>query len=48
MHNGDMDYLRKHRDYIIGLIDRIDECVDKDGNEATIKIRFLDWPSKPQ
>ena len=43
MHNGDMDYLRKHRDYIIGLIDRIDECVDKDGNETLAKSRFLDW-----
>lgn len=47
MHNGDMDYLRKHRDYIIGLIDRIDECVDKDGNETLAKSRFLDWPSSP-
>lgn len=47
MHNGNLDYLRKHRSYIAGLIDRIDECVDEEGNEYLAKQRFLDWPSTP-
>lgn len=47
MHNGDMAYLRQHRDYITGLIDRIDACVDDEGNERLSAMRFLDWPSSP-
>lgn len=47
MHNGDTGYLRKHQDYITGLIDRIDACVDEDGNETLAQQRFLDWPSTP-
>lgn len=47
MHNGNLDYLRKHRGYITGLIDRIDGCVDEEGNENLAKSRFLDWPSTP-
>ena len=47
MHNGNLDYLRKHRDYITGLIDCIDSCVDEEGNESLAKSRFLDWPSTP-
>lgn len=40
MHNGNLDYLRKHRDYITGLIDCIDSCVDEEGNESLAKSRF--------
>lgn len=47
MHNGDIDFLRHHRAYITGVIDRIDECVDEEGNENLAKQRFLDWPSSP-
>lgn len=47
MHNGNLDYLQKHRNYITGVIDRIDKCVDKDGNENLAESRFLDWPSTP-
>lgn len=47
MHNGNLDYLKKHRDYITGVIDRIDTCVDNDGNDTLAKSRFLDWPSTP-
>ncbi|MBQ0006749.1 MAG: alpha-L-rhamnosidase [Alistipes sp.] len=47
MHNGNRAYLAKHRDYITGLIDRIDECVEEDGSEHLADWRFLDWPSSP-
>ena len=47
MHNGDIDFLRHHRAYITGVIDRIDECVDEEGNENLAKQRFLDWTSSP-
>lgn len=47
MHNGDKNFLHRHRAYITGVIDRIDKCVDEDGNENLAKQRFLDWPSSP-
>lgn len=47
VHNGNIDFLRHHRAYITGVIDRIDECVDEEGNENLAKQRFLDWPSSP-
>jgi len=47
MHNGDMNFLVKHKDYIKGLIDQIDVKIDKDGNENLSPSRFLDWPSTP-
>ena len=47
MYNGNLDYLRRHRAYITGVIDRIDECVDETGNENLAPRRFLDWPSSP-
>lgn len=45
MHNGDKSYLKHHHAYIKGLIERIDACVDANGNETLAKERFLDWPS---
>ncbi|WP_200979416.1 alpha-L-rhamnosidase [Echinicola sp. 20G] len=47
MHNGDFDFLNKHRDYIIGLIDQIAAKIDTDGTETLGRFRFLDWPSTP-
>jgi hypothetical protein len=47
MQNADMDFLNKHRKYIIGLIDQISSNVTKDGIETLGKFRFLDWPSTP-
>ncbi len=53
MHGGDKAFLERHRDYITGLIDRIDTLVDADGTEhleegtnSQMKY-FLDWPSSP-
>lgn len=45
MQNGDLDFLKKHRDYIVGLIAQIDGKIDAEGNENLSFSRFLDWPS---
>lgn len=47
MHNGNKDFLEKHRGYITSLIDRINECVDENGADNLSKSRFLDWPASP-
>jgi len=47
MQNGDIDFLKKHRDYIVGLIDLIDSKISSDGTETLSTFRFLDWPSTP-
>ncbi len=47
MHNGDYNFLVKHKDHIKGLIDQINSKIDKDGNENLSPSRFLDWPSTP-
>jgi hypothetical protein len=45
-HHGDMAFLQKHKDYIVGLIDFIAEHIGEDGSE-TFGRKFLDWPSTP-
>ena len=47
MHFGNIDFLRKHGDYIKGLVDLIDTKVDAEGNDELGGGRFLDWPSSP-
>ena len=47
MQNADFDFLNKHRDYIVGLIDQIASNVKDDGTETMGNFRFLDWPSTP-
>lgn len=47
MQNGDLNFLKKHKDYIIGLIDLIDSKIAQDGSETLSEFRFLDWPSSP-
>lgn len=42
---GDMNFLKKHADYISGLIHQVDRKVDAAGNETLARARFLDWPS---
>ena len=46
LHGGDADYVRRHADYIRGVIDHIDSCVEEDGSEHLAEWRFLDWPSQ--
>lgn len=47
MHSGNLDFLKKHESYILGLIDLIDGKIDAEGKEQLAKERFLDWPSTP-
>lgn len=47
MQNGDLDFLNRHRDYIVGLIDLIASKIEEDGTETLSPFRFLDWPSTP-
>ncbi|WP_167610099.1 alpha-L-rhamnosidase [Maribellus sediminis] len=47
MQNGDLDFLNRHRDYIVGLIDLIASKIEADGTETLSPFRFLDWPSTP-
>ncbi|MBO7468329.1 MAG: alpha-L-rhamnosidase [Bacteroidaceae bacterium] len=46
-HFGNLEFLKKHADYILGLIDLIDSRVDEEGSEHLGGGRFLDWPSSP-
>jgi hypothetical protein len=47
MQNNDLDFLEKHREYIVGLIDLINSKIGDDGTEDLGRMRFLDWPSTP-
>ena len=47
MFSGDLDFLKKHKSYILGLIDQIDSRIDETGTENLARSRFLDWPSSP-
>ena len=47
MQNGDLEFLNKHRAYIVGLIDQIAAKIADDGTETLGNFRFLDWPSTP-
>ncbi|MGN1215557.1 MAG: alpha-L-rhamnosidase C-terminal domain-containing protein, partial [Candidatus Cryptobacteroides sp.] len=47
MHFGNLDFVKKHGDYIKGLVDLIDTKVDAEGNDELGGGRFLDWPSSP-
>jgi hypothetical protein len=45
-HHGDMAFLQKHADYIVGLVDFITGKIEENGDE-TFGNKFLDWPSTP-
>ena len=45
LYQGNIDYLRKQRTYLLGLLQQIDAKVDKNGIEHLDGTRFLDWPT---
>jgi hypothetical protein len=47
MQNGDIEFLKKNKEYIVGLIDLINSKIADDGSEELSRFRFLDWPSTP-
>lgn len=45
-HHGDLNFLKKHKEYIVGLIHLISSHIEDNGDE-TFGAKFLDWPSSP-
>lgn len=44
-YQGDIDYLRSQKDYIVNLVKHLMNYVDDNGVEKLDGTRFLDWPS---
>lgn len=44
LYHGDLAYLRRQREYLLGLLDRIRSHIDSDGREK-LPGGFLDWPT---
>ncbi len=45
MNTGNMDYLKKHEDYIFELLTKLESKIEKNGKEVLDGHRFLDWPT---
>ncbi|NOR74341.1 MAG: family 78 glycoside hydrolase catalytic domain [Draconibacterium sp.] len=45
MNTGDLDYLKKHQNYIFELLSKLESKIDKNGKEILDGNRFLDWPT---
>jgi alpha-L-rhamnosidase len=45
MGTGDLNYLKKHRDYIFELLSKLESKIDETGREMLDGTRFLDWPT---
>ncbi len=45
INNGDLEYLRKHQDYIFDLLAVLKSKIGEDGKEQLDGNRFLDWPT---
>ncbi|MGB5821109.1 MAG: alpha-L-rhamnosidase C-terminal domain-containing protein [Saonia sp.] len=44
-YHGDLSYLKKQEQYMIGLLDQLSTFIDKDNKEILDGGRFLDWPT---
>lgn len=44
LQNGDREYVKKQREYLVSLLDYLFGFINEDGKD-TIKMRFIDWPS---
>lgn len=47
LNNGDLEYLKQQKDYLLALLQKFASMVDDDGKENLDGHRFLDWPSSP-
>jgi len=45
MYQGDLDYLKEQKDYLLGLLRLLSTKIDDSGKEVLDGARFLDWPS---
>ncbi len=46
LYKGNLDYLKKQKEYLTALLNVLQNCIDDDGNEILPEGRFLDWPTK--
>lgn len=44
-YHGNLAYLREQRAYLLGLLERIEGCLDEQGGEHLDGVRFLEWPT---
>lgn len=44
-YHGNLSYLREQRGYLLGLLERVESCLDADGCEHLDGTRFLEWPT---
>ncbi|KJF43499.1 alpha-L-rhamnosidase-related protein [Draconibacterium sediminis] len=47
LNNGDLEYLKQQREYLLALLEKFASMVGEDGKEQLTGRRFLDWPSSP-
>ena len=47
LNNGDLNYLKKNRDYLFATLDLLEKKIEPDGQENLDGMRFLDWPTSP-
>lgn len=45
MQNGDLEYLKQQKEYLIPLLNHLMSLIDESGSEKLDGVRFLDWPS---
>jgi len=45
MHNGDKEYLKQQKDYLLELLTLLQKYINEDGSECLPERRFFDWPS---
>lgn len=45
MQNGDIEYLRNQKEYLVALLKQLSKCIDENGKDITPESRFIDWPS---
>lgn len=44
-YQGDLEYLKKQRGYLVGLLHQLASYIDENGKEVLDCERFLDWPT---
>ncbi|MCH4553447.1 alpha-L-rhamnosidase-related protein [Aestuariibaculum lutulentum] len=44
-YQGDLEYLKKQKEYLTGLLNQLSDKIKEDGSESLDGERFLDWPS---
>ena len=46
LYKGNLDYLKKQKEYLLKLLALLENCIDDSGSEILPESRFLDWPTK--